>query len=268
MDHRHTHYSQAMTRCALLIALASALTLGACKKQTPRGDLPPATDWQSGTAPSGSNAPAATANPHAAPDNPHAAPDNPHAAPDNPHAGMAGDPHGGTVAEKTGPKTLDKLADGRLALGPFSVVPPSDWATKPVTSSMRAADFILVGKGGEAELIVYYFGNAGAGSIDDNVNRWLDQFQQPDGKPSREVAKIEKTKFGGQDATYVSLTGRYVNQGMPGGGGPVDKPDQALLAAIVASPQGPYYFKLVGPKDTVDGNAKAFRTMLDSLKLQ
>src|SRR5215470_13772258 len=250
-----------MTRCALPIALAfalaSTLALGAsCKKQSPKGDLPPATDWQSGTATAGSNAPATTA------------PPNPHAGMDNPHAGMAGNPHSGSVPEQTAPKTLDKLADGRLQLGPFSVVPPSDWAAKPVTSNMRAADFVLPGKAGEAELIVYYFGSGGAGSIDDNVNRWVDQFQQPDGKSSRDVAKIEKTKFGGQDATYVSLAGRYVTQGMPGGGGPVDKPDQALLAAIVGSPSGPYYFKLVGPKQTVDDNTKAFRAMLDSLKLQ
>ena len=271
-----------MTRCAppiaLAFALASALALGAsCKKQPPKGDLPPATDWQSGTAPAGSNAPATAAppnphagvdNPHAGVDNPHAGVDNPHAGVDNPHAGMAGDPHGGSVPAQTGPKTLDKLGDGRLALGPFSIVAPADWTTKPVTSSMRAADFVLPGKAGEAELIVYYFGSGGAGSIDDNVNRWLDQFQQPDGKSSRDAARIEKIKFAGQDATYVSVTGRYVNQGMPGGGGPVDKPDQALLAAIVGSPSGPYYFKLVGPKGTVDAQTKAFRAMLDSLKLQ
>jgi hypothetical protein len=262
-----------MTRCAsiaLAFALASAVALGAsCKKQPPKGDLPPATDWQSGTAPAGSNAPATAAppNPHAGVDNPHAGVDNPHAGVDNPHAGMAGDPHGGVPAQ-TGPKTLDKLGDGRLALGPFSIVAPADWTTKPVTSSMRAADFVLPGKAGEAELIVYYFGSGGAGSIDDNVNRWLDQFQQPDGKSSRDAARIEKPRFAGQDATYVSVTGRYVSQGMPGGGGPVDKPDQALLAAIVGSPSGPYYFKLVGPKETVDAQAKAFRAMLDSLKLQ
>jgi hypothetical protein len=267
VDHRRTHYSQAMTRCARLIALAFALTsplaLGAsCKKQTPKGDLPPATDWQSGTAPAGSNGAATTA-----PPNPHAGMDNPHAGMDNPHAGMD-NPHGGPVPEQTAPKALDKLADGRLALGPFSVVPPSGWAPKPVTSNMRVADFVLPGKAGEAELVVFYFGDRGAGSIDDNVNRWVDQFQQPDGKSSRDAAKIEKVKFGGQDATYVSLAGRYVSQGMPGGGGPVDKPDQALLAAIVGSPSGPYYFKLVGPKETVDANARAFRAMLDSLKLQ
>lgn len=264
MVHGHTHYSQAMTRSALPIALAIVLAPGlalglalgaSCKKEPPKGDLPPATDWQSSTAPAGSNAPVTTA------------PPNPHAGMDNPHAGMAGSPHG-SVPEQTAPKTLDKLGDGRLALGPFSVVAPADWTAKPVTSSMRAADFQLPGKpGAEAELIVYYFGSGGAGSIDDNVNRWLDQFQQPDGKSARDAAKIEKTKFAGQDATYVSVTGRYITQGMPGGSGPVDKPDQALLAAIVGSPSGPYYFKLVGAKATVDANAKAFRSLLDSLKL-
>lgn len=268
-----------MTRAALLIApgvypalgLALGLVLGAaCRKEPPRSDLPPASDWQSGTAPGSSAAPAANAppNPHAGMANPHPGMDNPHAGADNPHAGMGGSPHG-SVPEQTAPKTLDKLGDGRVALGPFSVVVPADWTAKPVTSSMRAADFQLPGKpGAEAELIVYYFGNGGAGSIDDNVNRWLDQFQQPGGKSSRDAARIEKTRFGGQDATYVSVTGRYVTQGMPGGGGPVDKADQALLAAIVASPSGPYYFKLVGAKPTLDASAKAFRTMLESLKLQ
>jgi hypothetical protein len=252
--HRHTHYSQAMIRRAVLIALVFAAS---CKKQPPQGDLPPATDWQSGAAPAGSNGPAAPA------------PPNPHGNPaDNPHAGMAGNPHD-TAPAQAAPKTLDKLADGRLAMGPFSFVAPADWTAKPVTSNMRAADFQLPGKpGAEAELIVFYFGGGGAGSIDDNVNRWLDQFQQPDGKPPRDAAKIEKTKFAGQDATYVSVTGRYVSQGMPGGAGPVDKPDQALLAAIVGSPSGPYYFKLVGAKPTVDANAKAFRNMLESLKLR
>jgi hypothetical protein len=55
---------------------------------------------------------------------------------------------------------------------------------------------------------------------------------------------------------------------MPGATEAVDKQDQALLAAIIASPSGPYYFKLVGAKPTVDAQAKAFRSMLQSLKLQ
>jgi hypothetical protein len=253
-----------MTR-ALLIALVFA---SACKKEPVKGDLPPASDWSGGTG-------SATDNPHGdnpRGDNPHG--DNPHAAPpvnphgDNPHAGAIANPHSGSVPEQGAPRTLDKLADGRLQLGPFTVAAPADWTSKPVSSNMRAADFVLPGKpGADAELIVYYFGADGAGSVEDNIARWLEQFEQPDGKPSRDVAKIEKTRFGGQDATFVSVTGRFVAQAMPGATQAVDKPDQALLAAIVGSPKGPYYFKLVGAKATVDANARAFRSMLESLKV-
>ena len=249
-----------MTR-VLLIALVFA---SACKKDPVKGDLPPASDWSGGTG--------SAANPHGdnprgdnpRGDNPHAAPPvNPHG--DNPHAGAIANPHAGPVAEQVAPRTLDKLPDGRLQLGPFTVAAPVDWTAKPISSSMRAADFVL--PGADAELIVYYFGPDGAGSVEDNIARWLEQFEQPDGKPSRDVAKIEKTKFGGQAATFVSVTGRFVAQAMPGTSQAVDKPDQALLAAIVDSPKGPYYFKLVGAKATVDANARAFRSMLESLKV-
>jgi hypothetical protein len=231
-----------MLRQALVIAVVFAMS---CKKDPPKGDLPPATDW-------GSSKPPAAATP-----------------PPNPHASMPNDPTHAPAAEKTAPKALEKLPDGSLAMGPFSLTAPADWTIKPVTSSMRAADFQLPAKAGaDAELIVYYFGAGGAGSVDDNLDRWLGQFQQPDGKKSRDVAKIEKTKFAGQDATFVSVTGRFVAPAMPGATESVDKADQTLLAAIVSSPSGPYYFKLVGAKSTVDAQAAAFRKLLDSLKLR
>ncbi len=243
----------------MLIALLLAT---ACKKEPPAGDLPPAGDPSAkpaarATPPSDPPSGAAVPSPVVEP------PENPHAAPANPHAGQPSAP---PMAAKTEPTSLEKLPDGKLALGPFSVAPPAKWTAKPITSSMRAADFML--PGGDAELIVYYFGPSGAGSVDDNLDRWLGQFQQPDGKKSRDVAKIEKKKFGGQEATYVSVVGRFVAGAMPGATEAVDKPDQRMLAAIVESPSGPYYFKLVGSKATVDANNAAFDAMLNSLKLR
>jgi hypothetical protein len=231
-----------MLRHALVIALLLSMS---CKKDPPKGDLPPAADW-------GSSKPPAAAT-----------------APPNPQGAMPNDSTHAPAAAKTAPKALEKLPDGSLAMGPFTLTAPADWTIKPVTSNMRAADFQLPAKpGAEAELIVYYFGTGGAGSVDSNLDRWLGQFQQPDGKNSRDVAKIEQTKFGGQDATFVSVTGRFVAAAMPGATESVDKTDQALLAAIVSSPSGPYYFKLVGAKSTVDAQAGAFRKMLDSLKVR
>jgi len=237
-----------MSRRAVLVTF---LVVGSCAKKPPPGDLPPAA------------APAASVTtPGATP----VASEPPPGAPAAPPG--AGSPHGATAAQ-TPPRTLEALPDGRLAMGPFSLVSPPGWKVIPVTSNMRAAAFQLPGKpGDEPQLLVTYFGAGGAGTVDDNVGRWVGQFTQPDGKASRDVARIEKLQLAGQDAVVVSLSGHYVAQVMGPGGGAVDKQDQSLLAAIVASPSGPYYFKVVADKPTIEANAAAFRALLGSLKLR
>jgi hypothetical protein len=52
------------------------------------------------------------------------------------------------------------------------------------------------------------------------------------------------------------------------GTAPVDIPDAELIVAIVASPQGPYYFKSFGPKKTMEANLAKFKAMLSSLKVR
>jgi len=200
-------------------------------------------------------------------------PSNPHAGmdmgdPSNPHAGM-GSAQPNTMPQQTPPTTLDKTADGKLILGPFTLAPPAGWIAKPTTSSMRAAQFALSEKPGEeGEMVVYYFGEGGAGGVDANLERWLGQFTQADGKASKDVAKIQKTKFAGQEATIVTVTGRMQTSAMPGGPAPVDKTDAMLLAAIVQSPLGPYYFKGTGARKTMEANVAKFKTMLGSLALR
>lgn len=186
-----------------------------------------------------------------------------------PHAGTAARPgdHGSPPANVAA-RTLEKLPDGRRVLGPFSLQVPADWIEKPSTSNMRAAEFKLPAPAGtDAEVIVYHFGESGAGGVDANIDRWVSQFQMPDGsKASRDVAKIEKKQLAGQEVTLVSLSGRYV-AAPPGGGPTVDKADQTLHAAIVPSPRGPYYFRLIGGTSAVQAQAPAFQEALASLKL-
>ena len=166
------------------------------------------------------------------------------------------------------PRPLEKLADGRVALGPFSLTVPAGWTENPSTMSMRAAQFKLpAADGGEGEVIVYYFGQVGAGSVQANIDRWVGQFKQPDDKPSKDVAKIETAQYAGQEASVISVSGRLVASPMPGAP-PVDKPDQALVAVIVPSPQGPYYFRLVGSSKVVAAQEAKYRQMLSSLKLK
>jgi hypothetical protein len=204
-----------------------------------------------------------TAKPEATPLAPAPAPG--HAA--GPAGGDVRSASSGLMPQQVAPHALEKLADGRVALGPFSLQVPAGWQEKPSTSSMRAAQFELPASSGTAELIVYYFGESGAGTVRDNIDRWLDQFKQEDGKSSRDAAQIEQIQVAGQDTSLVSVSGRYVAAAMPGGE-PQDKPNQSLLAAIVTSPHGPYYFRLIGDAAAVSAHTAEFRQLLASLKLR
>lgn len=242
------------------VTMAALMLAAACKN-----DPQPAPS----TATPGAEPPSATSSSSASPTNPHAS-----GAPQgagSPHAqgALPSNAHGTPPsAAQTAPRALQKSADGRVALGPCSMVVPAGWKENPSTSSMRAAQFQLPApEGGEAEVIVYYFGQTGAGSVQANIDRWVNQFKQPDDKPSASVAKIEKATFAGQEASVVSVSGRYVAPAMPGGP-PTDKPDQSLVAAIVPSSQGPYYFRLVGSKAAVAAQEGPFREALGSLKVE
>ncbi len=190
-----------------------------------------------------------------------------------PHAGMGGNPHGGGAVPPpmaggmgTPGKPPEKTADGRVVLGPVTMAAPRCWKEKPPKSGMRAAEWTIPGKAGEAELAVFYFGSGGAGGAKANLDRWVGQFEQPDGSPSASKAKIEEKKVGGTPVTFVEVAGRYVAAVMPGATEKHDKADQMMLAAIVETSAGPYYFKLVGPKETVTSARKDFRGFIESQK--
>jgi hypothetical protein len=241
----------------LIIACQASLLVVACKSD------PPAPTPEASASPPNPHATAPSGTPAGGPLTPNAL--QPTSPPNAPPSNAHGTP---PTAAQTPPRPLEKLADGRVVLGPFSIAVPASWSEKPSTSSMRAAQYQLPApNGGEAEVVVYHFGESGAGSVQANIDRWLGQFKQPDDKPSKDVAKIEKAELAGQEASLVSVSGRYVAPAMPGGA-PVDKPDQALVAAIVPSPQGPYYFRLVGSKAVVAEQEPKFREALRSLKLK
>src|SRR5262245_48114171 len=71
---------------------------------------------------------------------------------------------------------------------------PQGWVTKAPTSSMRVAEFTLPKVAGDPEdaaLAIFYFGGQG-GSIQANLDRWISQMTQPDGKPLKDLAKTTK----------------------------------------------------------------------------
>lgn len=146
---------------------------------------------------------------------------------------------------------------------------PAGWKSQ-AQRPMRVATYEIPAAKGDkepAELGVFYFGKGQGGSVDANVARWIGQFKQPDGAPSDKVARRTQTKIAGLTVSQVELTGTFASGGMMMGPA-VDKPNHALLGAIVEGHEGPVFFKLTGPKKTVAAAKKDFQALLQSLKVR
>ena len=128
------------------------------------------------------------------------------------------------------------------------------WVTETPTSSMRAAQYRLPKADGDPEdasLIVFYFGQGQGGSTQANLERWMGQMEQPDGRPSSEKAKTESMTVNGMNVSLLDVGGRYTAEMTPGEGSRHDKPNYRMRAAVIETPRGPYFVKLVGPEKTV-----------------
>ena len=147
--------------------------------------------------------------------------------------------------------------------------PPAGWVAGKPASSMRVAEFTLprTAKDPEdASVIVYYFGGTG-GSIQANLDRWIGQMQQPDGKASKAVARTTTlSSAAGLKITLVDVPGTYVAEVTPGSSERFNKPGFRQLAAVIETKDGPYFVKLVGPAATVARWEKSFRSFLDSVR--
>jgi hypothetical protein len=164
------------------------------------------------------------------------------------------------------------LATGTLvaAAATLKFDAPAGWVSKPPASTMRVAEFTLPKAASDTEdaaLAIYFFGGQG-GSVEANMDRWIGQLTQPDGKPSKDVAKTSHLTSHGLDITLVDLTGTYIAEVSPGSTERFNKPGFRLRAAVVMTPGGPYYVKLTGPERTVARWDESFMTFLKSLRVE
>ena len=156
-----------------------------------------------------------------------------------------------------------------LDLGPVTLQAPVEWTSTPPTTMMRKAQFALPrveGDSEDGELVVYYFRGEG-GSAEANFRRWADQFAQPDSTPSSEKAKTANSTVDQMPLTTMDLSGTYVAPVTPMD--PTNrhnKPNFRMLAAVLETSEGPYFFKLVGPEKTISKWADAYWDFVKSAK--
>lgn len=146
--------------------------------------------------------------------------------------------------------------------GPLRWETPDGWkAAKPATN-FRIAEYSLPGPDGPANLGVFHF-PAGGGGVSANIDRWVGQFSTPDGKPAGSTAARDTLTVDGMTVFRVDVAGTY-NPGMAGGG--VSQENHRMRGVIVDSGAGPFFFKMVGPKGTVDTQVEAFDALVQSFK--
>ncbi len=150
-------------------------------------------------------------------------------------------------------------------------VPPA-WASEPVTSSMRKAQFKLPRAAGDAEdgqLIVFYFGKNQGGGTGQNIDRWKAMFSTRDGQPvPDDQVTVRTLTVRGLSVTTLDISGNYRDPMMSHGQSAAAGSPSRMLAAVIETPEGPWFYKAVGPPATMESHRAAFNRFVGSTRMK
>ena len=128
-------------------------------------------------------------------------------------------------------------------------VPPG-WIEEERTSNMRVAQYRLAKAEGDTEngsVVLYYFGQGQGGSTAANIERWVGQMKQADGGSSKDSRQGNRFDVNGLKIA-TDRRRRNIRCGNSAGSGKFEnKPGFRLRAAVVETPNGSYFVKLVRP---------------------
>lgn len=121
----------------------------------------------------------------------------------------------------------------------------------------------------EAEMVVFFYGTGSQGDVEKRFSEWFSEF---DGNVGAE-SKRESFEVRGLKAELVDTKGTYkIALGPkigPNKKAPMQmvKQDWRILGGVVRTPdRGNWFFKLVGPNDTVEAARSGFRAVLESAR--
>lgn len=138
---------------------------------------------------------------------------------------------------------------------------PEGWTFREPSSQMRFAEAEVPGPGGPALLTVFFFGPGGGGGTEANLERWAGQIEAEAGtEPVRDTFQVGEFTI-----STIAVEGTLMPSRM-GGGPDQPTPGSELLGAVVEGPEGPWFFKLTGPAETVTAAEPAFEAMLRSVR--
>lgn len=135
---------------------------------------------------------------------------------------------------------------------------PKAWKQEKPSNQFRVAQFKIDAAEGDkdvTELVITQFGGGGGG-VDDNIKRWINQFESKDRK-----AKVTKGKSKLGEYVVADVTGTYLKpDGPPIAGKTKPTPGSRVLnVMLMIEDKGVYFLKLAGPEKTVTEAATDLR---------
>jgi len=165
-------------------------------------------------------------------------------------------PDAGPTASKTEPAPAPSPDPApqppRPAVKLIDFSAPSGWEKQDPTNNMRKAQYLVHDRQKQAKDALFVLSTTrawGPDSMQENLDRWSAQL-------GGATPKVE-TFVGQCKVTLVDLTGDYRSDFDPE---PI--PGARMFVAVVETPDAPWFFKLVGPQETVGGWREEFVTMV------
>ena len=160
--------------------------------------------------------------------------------------------------EKEGPPVKTR----EVKLQALTLKVPETWKQGEPSNNLRLGEFTVPAVKGDdrnaddepVELAVFSFG--GGGSVQQNIERWIGQFDAAGRKAKVSTGESPQGKY-----VFVDITGTYQKPVGPPMLRQTERlPDARMLAVILAVPdEGVYYLRMAGPEETVTANAAHLR---------
>lgn len=172
----------------------------------------------------------------------------------DPHAGVM--PGHGDLDALTDNKSAnpEEFKDPQVKISGIELTTPDTWQREAPSSSMRILQFAL--KSDNALKVTgFFFGEQDL--LKENIDRWKAEFAK--------ISSDKEEKLN-NDITFIVLEGTYNLKPFPMAQETTPTDGYMVLAAIVPTPEGPYYFKVYGPKNKLNSEISNFKKFLSSYK--
>lgn len=176
-----------------------------------------------------------------------------------------------SCSDSSGPASAQATNSAPAPGADLKFTAPAEWVAEKTTSSMRVAQYKLPraeGDQDDAQLVLYYFGAGQGGTVEANLDRWMGQMEQQDGRPSKEKAHTESMTINGLKVTLLDVSGTYTAEMAPGSSSHHNNAGYRLRAAVIETPKGPYFAKLVGPEKTLAKWETEFKSFVGSFEFK